>query len=31
VPLNDLCRVRRVDDVIRIAMEDDGPHMKGVV
>ena len=29
--LDDLCRIRRMDDVIRIAMEDDGPRADGVI
>ena len=31
VRLDDLCGIRRMDDVIRIAMEDDGAHAKGVI
>ena len=29
--LDDPCSIRRMDDVIRIAMEDDGPHAKGPI
>ena|SRR6188768_165176 len=31
VSINDLCRVRRMDDAIRIAMEDDDPRADGVI
>src|SRR4029079_16560549 len=31
VPINDPCGIRRMDDVIRIAVEDDGPRAKRVI
>jgi len=31
VRLDDLCGIRRMDDVIRIAVEDDDPRTKGVI
>ena len=31
VRLDDLCGIRRMDDVIRIAVKDDGPRAKGVI
>jgi hypothetical protein len=31
VRLDDPCRIRRMDDVIHIAMENDGPHAKGTI
>jgi hypothetical protein len=29
--LDDVCGIRRMDDVIPIAMKDDGPHARGVI
>jgi hypothetical protein len=29
--LDDLCGIRRMDDLIRVAMEDDSPHPKGMI
>jgi hypothetical protein len=31
VRLDDLCGIRRMDDVIRIAVEDDRPRAKGMI